>query len=120
MFGYDFFSSLSSPCRSVFLGCLRAMTRFARSRASVALPGVSRSATAVISYLMRASGVSAEAALQHLRRVRPAAQPNPGFRKQLLAYEAELRQTQAAHAVAAASSVTAPASIAAAARAAAR
>lgn len=49
--------------------------------------GVSRSASIVILYLMRAFGLTYDAALGHLRRSRPQAHPNPGFEAQLRALE---------------------------------
>lgn len=49
--------------------------------------GVSRSASIVILYLMRAFGLTYDAALSHLRRSRPQAAPNPGFEAQLRALE---------------------------------
>lgn len=48
--------------------------------------GVSRSATIVLSHLMKVEGLTPDAALTHLQLVRPAASPNPGFRRQLTVY----------------------------------
>ena len=48
--------------------------------------GVSRSVTVVISYLMVTHKISFEEALNIVRKKRPLADPNPGFRKQLIDY----------------------------------
>ncbi len=49
--------------------------------------GISRSATLVISYLMKHKGMSLNAAIQHCRKVRPIVNPNHGFIDQLSKFE---------------------------------
>jgi len=53
------------------------------------MAGVSRSATIVLSYLIR-NGSTFEKALNHLRTYRPCVGPNRGFCDQLVRYEKEL------------------------------
>jgi predicted protein tyrosine phosphatase len=62
----------SSPTAAVFIHCVA---------------GVSRSTTLVIAYLMRSEGLSAAAAVEAVRAVRPEARPNAGFLEQLLDWE---------------------------------
>lgn len=45
--------------------------------------GISRSASVIIYYLMRAKGLTYDQAYGRLKRFRPIVQPNPGFEKQL-------------------------------------
>lgn len=52
--------------------------------------GISRSATVVVSYLMRYHNMTAVEALEIIRQSRPRARPNPGFWEQLLIYERRL------------------------------
>ena len=52
--------------------------------------GISRSATTVISYLMAEHGLPLNAAMSLVRSKRWFINPNPGFIKQLQAYEREL------------------------------
>lgn len=52
--------------------------------------GISRSATLVISYLMKKEGLSLKQAVDVVRKARPIVNPNPGFMRQLLSFEAEL------------------------------
>ena len=54
--------------------------------------GVSRSATVVLLYLLAVRGRSLDAALAHLRRVRPVVAPNDGFMSTLRAADASLRR----------------------------
>lgn len=54
--------------------------------------GVSRSATAVIAYLMKTSGWTMDKSLQFCRSRRKITNPNPGFVRQLLIYEKRLRE----------------------------
>eukprot|EP00759_Apiculatamorpha_spiralis_P016289 PhF_6_TR2255/c0_g1_i1/m.3863 len=49
--------------------------------------GLSRSATVLISYLMKTQHMRRDEALAFIRRSRPAVQPNEGFMKQLARYE---------------------------------
>lgn len=49
--------------------------------------GVSRSATIVISYLMKHHRMSYSEARKYLRSKRPCICPNPGFSRQLMEYE---------------------------------
>ncbi|KAL8182922.1 UNVERIFIED_CONTAM: hypothetical protein K2H54_007737 [Gekko kuhli] len=49
--------------------------------------GVSRSASTVIAYVMKAYGWSLEQALWHVRERRPIVHPNPGFMRQLELYQ---------------------------------
>merc|ERR1712110_101763 len=51
--------------------------------------GVSRSATAVCAFLMRERSMTAAEALDHVRKSRPCANPNPGFATQLLMWQKE-------------------------------
>jgi len=53
--------------------------------------GMSRSATAVIAYLMRTQGLTFEVAYNFCRVRRPFIQPNKSFRKQLVEFDEELR-----------------------------
>jgi hypothetical protein len=52
--------------------------------------GISRSATIVISYLMRSCGLPLRDALAAVVAARPVVRPNDAFLKQLAAYEAEI------------------------------
>ena len=52
--------------------------------------GISRSATITIAYLMTEYHLSLQSALNHVQSIRTIVQPNPGFIKQLQAYEQEL------------------------------
>eukprot|EP01122_Echinamoeba_exundans_P011738 TRINITY_DN4776_c0_g1_i1.p1 TRINITY_DN4776_c0_g1~~TRINITY_DN4776_c0_g1_i1.p1 ORF type:complete len:355 (-),score=57.65 TRINITY_DN4776_c0_g1_i1:69-1133(-) len=52
--------------------------------------GASRSATAVIAYLMKKQGMRYDDALKFLRKKRPFVWPNLGFQQQLIAYDEEL------------------------------
>jgi predicted protein tyrosine phosphatase len=54
--------------------------------------GVSRSATLVAAYLMRHGHCSAGEALRRVQELRSCANPNEGFRQQLLYYEEELQR----------------------------
>jgi protein-tyrosine phosphatase len=49
--------------------------------------GVSRSATVVVAYLMKRSHIRFEQALAFVQEQRPAANPNPNFRRQLVDFE---------------------------------
>ncbi|XP_015274309.1 PREDICTED: protein phosphatase Slingshot homolog 3 [Gekko japonicus] len=49
--------------------------------------GVSRSASTVVAYTMKAYGWSLEQALWHVRERRPIVHPNPGFMRQLELYQ---------------------------------
>ncbi|KAG8370155.1 hypothetical protein BUALT_Bualt14G0087900 [Buddleja alternifolia] len=53
--------------------------------------GRSRSVTIVVAYLMFKNGMSLSEAMQHVKRIRPLASPNPGFMLQLEEYERFLR-----------------------------
>ncbi|KAK2503991.1 hypothetical protein MC885_002011 [Smutsia gigantea] len=53
--------------------------------------GRSRSAAVCTAYLMRHRGLSLAQAFQAVKRVRPVAEPNPGFWAQLQKYEEALR-----------------------------
>ena len=52
--------------------------------------GVSRSATCVVCYQMRQTGMTAAEALADIHSRRHAVNPNKGFRRQLLEYEADI------------------------------
>lgn len=49
--------------------------------------GISRSVTVVVAFLMWLFGMSPSQAIAFIRRIRPQANPNRGFRSQLLQYE---------------------------------
>ena len=51
--------------------------------------GASRSVSVVIAYLIRFHGFSYENGLEFVRRGRPEASPNPGFKAQLKTFERE-------------------------------
>uniref|UniRef100_A0A3B3Y3N9 Uncharacterized protein n=1 Tax=Poecilia mexicana TaxID=48701 RepID=A0A3B3Y3N9_9TELE len=53
--------------------------------------GVSRSAALCLAYLMKHRGASLLEAHRLLKSCRPVVRPNPGFWRQLIQYEAELR-----------------------------
>lgn len=53
--------------------------------------GISRSATIVISYLMKKHNMSFEEALSHCKKVRPIVNPNQGFIQQLTDYDIYLK-----------------------------
>lgn len=55
--------------------------------------GVSRSATMVIAYLI-SKGIRYNKALQMVKDARPIAQPNKGFKKQLIVYDIEKNCTR--------------------------
>lgn len=52
--------------------------------------GISRSASLVISYLIKFEKMTVSAALMHCRQIRPKVSPNPGFLKQLIKYRVML------------------------------
>lgn len=54
------------------------------------LAGVSRSASIVVAYLMKTEGLTSARALAEVQAVRCVANPNTGFRKQLLEWEQQL------------------------------
>jgi len=54
--------------------------------------GVSRSSSTVISYLMRKYDLSLKTAIDHCRSCRWFINPNPGFVRQLRAFERELEK----------------------------
>lgn len=56
--------------------------------------GISRSATLVAAYLMRANKWTAYAALSLIKEKRPCIRPNDGFLEQLLFFEKELLDTK--------------------------
>jgi len=58
--------------------------------------GKSRSTTILLSYLMRSQRWSLDKAYAHVKAVRPAIAPNPGFVTQLRELEAKLRAKEAA------------------------
>lgn len=60
------------------------------------MAGVSRSATVVASFLMRACGLRAHEAVRHVQSRREIASPNEGFLAQLVAYEKLLFDAPAA------------------------
>lgn len=54
--------------------------------------GKSRSVAVVIAFLMKYRGMGLNDALAYIQMRRPIAQPNPGFMKQLQAYEEGMRK----------------------------
>lgn len=56
--------------------------------------GISRSATVTIAYLMLYQGEDLMSAIGHVKACRPTIQPNPGFMRQLVNLEMELRPEQ--------------------------
>ena len=54
--------------------------------------GVSRSVTITCAYLMRHHGLGARTALRRVQTTRRLANPNTGFRRQLLQYEVVLEE----------------------------
>lgn len=54
--------------------------------------GVSRSASLVIAYLMKTSGMHLTAAHDFLKSLRPCIKPNAGFMEQLMLYEKSLKK----------------------------
>eukprot|EP00307_Rebecca_sp_RCC1486_P007455 CAMPEP_0119413792 /NCGR_PEP_ID=MMETSP1335-20130426/5969_1 /TAXON_ID=259385 /ORGANISM="Chrysoculter rhomboideus, Strain RCC1486" /LENGTH=211 /DNA_ID=CAMNT_0007438619 /DNA_START=18 /DNA_END=653 /DNA_ORIENTATION=+ len=68
-----------------------------RSRVLVhCMAGVSRSATVVAAYIMATERITAARALMEVQLVRCCANPNSGFRSQLLQFEARLEEELAA------------------------
>lgn len=59
---------------------------------SISNAGVSRSVSAVIGYLMTAQSMGYQEAYDLVKQARTAAQPNEGFRRQLIAYEAQIKK----------------------------
>lgn len=57
------------------------------------LAGISRSPTIVVAYLMWACGLGKDEALSFVRQQRCVADPNPGFVRQLGAYEAAIQRS---------------------------
>ncbi|KAL5968109.1 Dual specificity protein phosphatase 14 [Taenia solium] len=53
--------------------------------------GVSRSPSLVLAYLVKHSSMTLAEAYDHVHRLRPCIRPNPGFWRQLIAYEIERR-----------------------------
>lgn len=58
------------------------------------MAGISRSATLVVSYLMRKFKIGYRTAMQYLEMRRPIVDPNPGFRRQLRNFQEELYYTK--------------------------
>jgi protein phosphatase slingshot len=56
--------------------------------------GISRSASMVIAFLMRANHWSCQQAIEYVESKRPFINPNPGFMKQLKIYEVYLNHRQ--------------------------
>ncbi len=56
--------------------------------------GISRSASLVISYMMKYSNMTFGDALAHCRKIRPRVNPNIGFTMQLMEYGEQLQQCQ--------------------------
>ena len=54
--------------------------------------GISRSVSMVQAYLMHTHNMPEEDALMHIRRVRPQANPDPSFRRQLKILEEQFRK----------------------------
>ncbi|NXX76792.1 DUS15 phosphatase, partial [Urocolius indicus] len=50
------------------------------------LAGISRSTTVVVAYVMAVTELSCQEVLEAVRSVRPVANPNPGFRQQLVEF----------------------------------
>ena len=55
------------------------------------MAGVSRSASVVTAHIMKSERRILEDALAEVKGARPIVDPNPGFRRQLQAFEARLR-----------------------------
>lgn len=56
------------------------------------MAGVSRAASVVIGYLMKAKDMDFQTAFNHVQAKRPSIRPNDGFMHQLQNYECQLRQ----------------------------
>jgi len=86
--------SLDADIHQYFSRCFRFIHRALKNPSSKVLVhcfmGVSRSVTLACSYLMRSNNISAQSALELIKRTRFAANPKPGFKQQLLDYEWEL------------------------------
>uniref|UniRef100_H3G511 protein-tyrosine-phosphatase n=2 Tax=Phytophthora ramorum TaxID=164328 RepID=H3G511_PHYRM len=84
-------ADLSSVKISVFFGEALSFIDSALSAGGKVLVhcfmGRSRSATIVLAYLIARHALTLSDALRELRRVRPQAQPNTGFYKELVAFE---------------------------------
>lgn len=57
--------------------------------------GVSRSVTLCVEYMMRYRAFTLEGALEHIRKVRPYVEPNPGFMRALEESEREVLKSKA-------------------------
>jgi len=73
---FDFIYTHINDGRAVFVHCAA---------------GISRSATLVVSFLMRRHRMSVYDALKYVKKQRPCVRPNDGFLQQLIEYEEELK-----------------------------
>ena len=95
-YSYKWISELDSPTANLkqhFAACHRFINNAFSVGGRVLVhcyAGISRSATIVISYLMKEHGLTLPQATQHVRNKRWFVQPNEGFTKQLLRFQREL------------------------------
>ena len=96
-FTYKWISEIDSPTTNLkqhFAVCYQFISNVVDNGGRVLVhcyAGISRSATVIISYLMRAHELSLPEATSYLRSKRWFIQPNPGFIKQLQQYQKEIR-----------------------------
>ena len=86
-----------SQIKPLFRKCSRFIARALANRNNRVLVhcvmGISRSVSLVCAYLMKSKGWSAQKTLDHIRMTRLEADPNAGFRQQLVEYEWGLQLT---------------------------
>ena len=84
----------SEPISDFFEQCCDAIQACQQQEESVLVHcsrGASRSVAVVAAFLVRSQGLSASAALGFLRQERPCANPNPGFKQQLIDWQQRCR-----------------------------
>lgn len=80
----------SAMLKPYFEECIKYISAALKAKGHVLVhcsAGVSRSASVCIAYLMNKKHMTCDAALQHIKSLRPVVSPNSGFIEQLKAYE---------------------------------
>ncbi|XP_008333799.1 dual specificity protein phosphatase 18-like [Cynoglossus semilaevis] len=91
-----------SPLNDLFLPVAKKIQQHAESGGRTLVhcnAGVSRSAALCMAYLMKHQGVTLLEAHTWVKSSRPVVRPNPGFWKQLVCFEKELRGCNSVHMV---------------------
>ena len=90
----DLTVAVTGPTGEIGRAFLKALDPHARVLVHC-VQGISRSATVVAAYLMATKGLTPIAAVTRVKELRHCANPNEGFRSQLLEYEQCLLKTRA-------------------------